>query len=100
MPLLQRLMAAQSPPGAVARGGKGVLRPQDRADHYRRRRAHAAADEYRLTCRREGLGQIRMPRAESSRRPFAVNEQAAELARKFVLFLLAGVVRDVEQHRK
>jgi hypothetical protein len=41
-----------------------------------------------------------MPRAEGPRRPFAVNEETAAFARNFVLFLLAGVVRDIKEHRK
>src|SRR6516162_1897797 len=109
-PLLQRLMAAQASPSAVARRGKCTLRPQRRSDHDRRRCAHATADENRLACGGKDGRQVWMTRTESARGTLAMDEEAPALAvglqptglsrGNLVLFLLAGVVRDVEQHGK
>src|SRR5215472_7591912 len=58
MPLLQRLVPAQTPAGAVTRRRESVLRALRRADHDRRESSHAAADEDRLPGISEGRRQI------------------------------------------
>src|SRR6516225_273586 len=100
MPLLQRLMPAQTPPGAMAGRGECSLGPYRRSDHNRRRGAHAAADEHGLPSGSEGIRQVRMVRAESAGGTLAMDEEAPARASDLVLFLLAGIVGHVEKRGK
>src|SRR5690606_9619226 len=96
-PALQRLVAAEAPPGAVAGRAEPALLARRRAGHDRGGRPHAAADEDRLADRGERGRKVGMPGAEGARCALAMDEDAAAFAVERVELLLARVVRDVEE---
>ena len=88
---------AEPAPRAVADGAERALHRPRLAREDEARRAHAAGDEDRLADGAIDRRQVGMSGAEGPGRALAVNEKPPLGPRDLVPFLLAGVVRDVEQ---
>src|SRR5512136_1588734 len=94
-PSLERGVPGQCAACAVACRGERLLLTCCRTDQNVGARPHAAADKDRLSYRKQGFGQARMPRSESPRRTLAMDKQLPLLAVNGVQLDLTGVVGDV-----
>src|ERR1035437_1754113 len=94
-PLLQRLMPAHAPAGAMARRPERSRETVGCSHEDVRRGAHGAADQDGLPDRGKRRRQIRMAWPERSRRTLAMHEEPLHHGADSMRLDLARVVRDV-----